>query len=90
MSEEVLPSPKSHAQLVAPVLKSVKDATSKLLVEENAAAGSGDIVTVNVWAGDVPHALPAVTVIVPPIAPAIVEIEFVPLVPDHPLGNVQV
>jgi len=43
-----------------------------------------------VWADETPQVLPAVTVILPPVAPAIAEIELEVEVPDHPEGSVHV
>ena len=46
--------------------------------------------TAKVCALEDPHELFAVTVIFPPVAPAVVFIEFVVEVPLHPAGNVHV
>jgi hypothetical protein len=56
------------------------------------AAGIGFILTANVLAGLTPHALEAVTFIVPPVLPAVTLIEVPveePLI-DQPAGNVHV
>jgi hypothetical protein len=53
-------------------------------------AGAAEMVTARVEAVELPHALFAVTVTLPPVAPAVVVMLFVVLVPDQPLGNVQV
>lgn len=43
--------------------------------------------TANAWAAEEPHALFAVTEIVPPAEPTVAGIEFVADVPDHVAGN---
>ena len=52
-------------------------------------AGNGTTLTVSVAAADVPQELVAVTVMVPPLAPAVAFMLVVVLVPDHPEGSVQ-
>jgi hypothetical protein len=47
-------------------------------------------VTASVLVGPAPQALFALTVMFPPAVPAVVEIEVVVEVPDHPEGSVQV
>ena len=53
-------------------------------------AGIVIIVTAKLAALDDPQALFAITLIVPLVEPAVVEMLFVVDVPDQPLGNVQV
>jgi len=52
--------------------------------------GEGFTVIANVLAVLEPHALSAVTEMVPLVEPAVAAILFVMLLPDHPLGNVHV
>lgn len=47
-------------------------------------------VTPKVDAAELPQALLAATVMLPPVEPAITVMLLVVLVPDHPPGNVQV
>ncbi len=54
------------------------------------ATGNGLIAIVKVWGVLVPQVLFAVTVTIPPVLFAVIEILFVVDVPTHPLGNVQV
>ena len=53
-------------------------------------AGVVVTVTLRFDAEEVPHALVAVTEMVPPVAPAVVLMLFVVLLPVHPPGSVQV
>lgn len=69
---------------------SVNDTDSKLELEVNPAVGSGEIVTESDCAVELPQAFVAITVTLPPFAPAVVTIELVLLLPDHPLGKVHV
>ena len=52
--------------------------------------GPAFTVTDKVCTAELPQALLATTVMLPPVEPAVVEIELVVLLPDQPLGKVQV
>ena len=64
--------------------------TVVLPVIEPGVAGVVFTVTASVWAVEAPHALLAVTVMFPLLAPAVVLMLLVVLVPVHPPGKVQV
>ena len=64
--------------------------TVALPVMDPGVVGTPVIVTANACAADVPHALVAVTEILPPVALAVVVIDVVVDVPVQPPGNVHV
>jgi hypothetical protein len=68
----------------------VPEQTVELPETDPGVAGAVFTFTLTVFAADELHALFAVTVIFPPVVPAVAVIEFVVDIPVHSTGNVQV